>query len=185
MVKILRIFVVMTLLFVVTMAAPASAKRATHEVPIKGTVVGEHGPPDFTAPGCPDWAEWRYSSAGEGQMSHLGKVEYSLTQCTMPGPFTTSEGTITLVAANGDELWLEHTMFGHMVGTMEHPDGFFFEGEWTAVGGTGRFTHASGSGDLHGTGNIYGIVDPDVPPWLMQTNLTGVIDYDASDRARK
>ena len=176
MVKIVRIFVVMTLLLV-TMAAPASAKGPDHHVPIKGTVVGEHGPPDFTAPDCPEWAEWRYSSAGEGHMSHLGKVEYTLTQCTMPGPVTTSEGTITFVAANGDELWLEHTMFGHMVGTMDHPDGFFFEGEWMAVGGTGRFTNAAGSGELYGTGNIYGIVDPDVPPWLMQTNFEGDIAY--------
>jgi hypothetical protein len=176
MVRILRIFVVMTLL-VVTIAAPASAQGPDRQVPIKGTVIGEHGPPDFAAPGCPDWAEWRYSSAGEGRMSHLGMVEYSLTQCTMPGPETTSEGTITVVAANGDELWLEHTMFGRMVGTMDHPEGFFFDGEWTAVGGTGRFTHASGSGDLYGAGNIYGIVDPDVPPWLMQTNFEGDIAY--------
>ena len=176
MVKVIRIFVVMTLLLV-TIATPALAKGPDHLVPIKGTVLGEHGPPDFTAPDCPEWAHWRYSSAGEGHMSHLGKVEYSLTQCTMPGPLTTSEGTITLVAANGDELWLEHTMLGQMVGTMDQPEGFLFEGEWTAVGGTGRFTHASGSGDLHGTGNIYGIVDPDVPPWLMQTNFEGDITY--------
>ena len=176
MVKIIRIFVVMTLLLV-TIATPALAKGPDQLVPIKGTVVGEHGPPDFTAPDCPGWAEWRYSSAGEGRMSHLGWVEYSLTQCTMPGPVTTSEGTITFVAANGDELWLEHTMFGHMVGTMDHPDGFFFEGEWMAVGGTGRFTNAAGSGELYGTGNIYGIVDPDVPPWLMQTNFEGDIAY--------
>jgi hypothetical protein len=176
MVKIVRIFVVMTLLLV-TFATPALAKGPDHHVPIKGIVLGEHGPPDFTAPDCPEWAHWRYSSAGEGHMSHLGKVEYSLTQCTMPGPLTTSEGTITLVAANGDELWLEHTMLGQMVGTMDEPEGFLFEGEWAAVGGTGRFTHASGSGDLHGTGNIYGIVDPDVPPWLMQTNFEGDITY--------
>ena len=75
MVKIIRIFVVMTLLLV-TMAAPASAKGPDHHVPIKGTVLGEHGPPNFEAPSCPDWADWRYSSSGEGHMSHLGKVEY-------------------------------------------------------------------------------------------------------------
>ena len=177
MVKIVRIFVVMTLLLV-TMAAPASAKGPDHHVPIKGTVVGEHDPPDFTAPDCPEWAEWRYSSAGEGHMSHLGQVEYSLTQCTVSGLVSSSEGTITFVAANGDELWLEHTMFGHMVAEPDAPpDGYFVEREWTAVGGTGRFTHASGSGDLYGTGNIYGIVDPDVPPWLMETNFEGDIAY--------
>ena len=75
MVKVFRVFVVMTLLLV-AFATPAVA---ADEVPIKGTVVGEHGPPDFTAPDCPAWAEWRYSSSGEGRMSHLGWVEYHLT----------------------------------------------------------------------------------------------------------
>ena len=184
MVKVFRIFLVMTLLLV-AFATPALANGPNHEVPIKGTAVGEHGPPDFTKPGCPEWAVWRYSSAGEGRVSHLGWVEYSLTQCTVPGPVTVSEGTITFFAANGDELWIEHTMFGELVGPLEHPDGFFFEGEWTAVGGTGRFTSASGSGDLHGAGNVYGVVDPAVPDGLMQVNLTGAIAYDASDRSMK
>lgn len=178
MVRILRISVVMTMLLV-AFATPAVA---AHEGPIKGTVMGEHGPPDFTAPGCPEWAEWRYSSAGEGRMSHLGRVEYSLTQCTVPGPVATSEGTITFVAANGDELWIAHTMFSQLVGPLEHPDGFLFEGEWTAVGGTGRFTNATGSGDLHGAGNVYGVVDPDVPEGLMQLNIEGKIAYDRSGK---
>ena len=68
-------------------------------------------------------------------------------------------------------------MLGHLVGTLEHPEGFTFEGEWTAVGGTGRFTVASGSGVLHGAGNVYGVVDPDVPPGLMGINFEGEIAY--------
>lgn len=178
MVRILRIFVVMAMLLM-AFATPAVA---AHEGPIKGTVIGEHGPPDFTAPDCPEWAEWRYSSAGEGRMSHLGRVEYSLTQCTVSGPVSTSVGTITFVAANGDELWVAHTMFGELVGPLEHPDGFTFEGEWTAIGGTGRFTDATGSGDLYGAGNVYGLVDPDVPEGLMQVNIEGEIAYDRSGK---
>ena len=120
-------------------------------------------------------------------MSHLGRVaEYSLTQCTRPMPEpderTESVGTVTFTAANGDELWIEHTMLGQLVGPLEHPDGFLFEGEWTAVGGTGRFTNATGSGDLHGAGNIYGVVDPDVPEGLMQINIEGKIAYDRSGK---
>jgi hypothetical protein len=144
--------------------------------------MGEHGPPDFTKPGCPEEAGWRYSSAGEGRMSHLGLVEYSLTQCTVPGPVATSEGTITFVAANGDELKIKHTMFGTLIGPMDRPDGFTFVGEWTAIGGTGRFTDATGSGDLHGAGNIYEVVDPDVPEGLMQINIEGKIAYDRSGK---
>ena len=171
-------------LFLGAFAAPAAAGP---ERPIKGTVLGEHGPPDTSAPGCPEWAEWRYSSAGEGQISHLGRVEYSLTQCTAPGPAgVASAGTITFTAANGDELLITHTMLSQMVAEPgAPPDGFVFEGAWTAVGGTGRFTSASGSGDLHGVGNIFGVVDPSVPEGLMQINLVGTIDYDASDRSMK
>ena len=177
MVKIMRIFVVMTLLLV-TMAAPALGKGPDQQVPIKGTVLGEHGPPDFSAPDCPGWAEWRYSSEGEGHMSHLGKVEYHLTQCTVSGPVTTSEGNITFVAANGDELWLEHTMFGQMVGTMDHPDGFLFDRRvdgcrWDRHGSPMRAVLAI----CTGLAILDEIVDPDVPPWLMQTNFEGDIAY--------
>ena len=183
-VRILRIFVVMTLLLV-PFATPAVA---AHEGPIKGTVIGEHGPPDFTDEDCIAAGYlWRFSSAGEGgvgRMSHLGRVaEYSLTQCTKPGPDgTESVGTVTFTAANGDELWIEQTMLGQLVGPLEHPEGFLFEGEWTAVGGTGRFTNATGSGDLHGAGNVYGVVDPDVPEGLMQLNIEGKIAYDRSGK---
>ena len=124
-------------------------------------------------------------------MSHLGKVHYSLTQCTAPtvpdGPVNRSAGTITLVAANGDELHLEHTMLSVLVfGEPGPPLGFTFDGRWEAVGGTGRFAQAEGSGTLGGVGDI-----PDgketlgFPDGLMKTNFKGRIDYDASDRSIK
>ena len=186
MVKIIRIFVVMTLLLV-TMAAPASAKGPDHQVPIKGTVLGEHWEPDFTDEDCiAAGYVWRFNSAGEGgvgQISHLGRVaDYSLTQCTIPGPDgTLSEGTITFTAANGDELWVEHTMLGQIIGVFPggQLDGFTFEGEWTAVGGTGRFASAMGSGILYGAGDVPdGVAFFDgIPDGLMQLNIEGTIAY--------
>lgn len=185
MVKVIRIFVVMTLL----LAAFASPAMAAHERPVKGTVTGEHGPPDFTKPGCPDEALWRYSSEGVGRVSHLGRVEYTLTQCTAPGPEgIASEGTVKLVAANGDELWLKHTMLSQMFGDESGPPlGFTFVGTWEAVGGTGRFAHAVGRGMLDGAGDIPGggAYFDGIPDGLLQLNLRGSIAYDANDRSRR
>jgi hypothetical protein len=186
MARFLRILIALTMLVLTSFAVPAAA---VPDVPIKGTVTGQHGPPDYTKPDCPDWAQWRYSSHGVGKMSHLGTVHYSLTQCTAPveGPVNRSEGTIEVVAANGDELYLEHTMLSVLVfGEPGPPLGFTFDGTWTAVGGTGRFAHAKGGGTLGGVGDI-----PDtketmgLPDGLMKTSFKGRIDYDASDRSIK
>mgnify|MGYP001821662379 CR=1 FL=1 len=148
------------------------------QVPMKGVVLGEHGPLDFDAPGCPDWAAWRFPSEGNGRMAHLGRVDYTLTQCTVPGPDGFhSEGTITFTAANGDELWFEHTMLSQGIG--EPLQGFSFEGEWVAVGGTGRFASATGSGTLDGYGDIEdGVAIGDIRDGLMETNFRGTIGYD-------
>jgi hypothetical protein len=172
----MKVFRNLAVLTVLLLAFPMSAAAAP-ERPIRGTVTGEHGPPDFTKPNCPDGAAWRYSSNGVGQMSHLGRVEYTLTQCTTPGPAgIASEGTIKLVAANGDELHLEHTMLSELVfGDPGLPPlGFTAVGEWEAVGGTGRFTQATGRGMLDGSADI---------PGLWQLNFKGRIAYDASDRS--
>lgn len=186
MARFLRILIALTMLVLTSFAVPAAA---VPDVPIKGTVTGQHGPPDYTKPDCPGWAGWRYSSHGVGKMSHLGTVHYSLTQCTVAveGPVNRSEGTIKVVAANGDELYLEHTMLSVLVFREPGPPlGFTFDGRWEAVGGTGRFAHAEGSGTLSGVGDIPDRKEPlGLPDGLMKTNFMGRIDYDASDRSIK
>ncbi len=152
---------------------------------MKGTVLGEHGPPDFSAPDCPDWALWRFSSEGAGQMSHLGRVEYSLTQCSVPGPEgIESEGTVTVTAANGDMLFIQHTMLSQIIGEPgSDPEGFTLVGEWEAVGGTGRFVRATGGGTMDGVGDILnGEAIFDIPDGLAEFNFVGKIAYVASDR---
>ena len=189
MVRILRIFVVMALLFAV--ATPALAK-GHNAVPIKGTVMGEHGRFMFD-PACapeepqPEDVWWRFSSIGVGQVSHLGTVEYFLTQCTMPGPDGfESAGTIKFTAANNDELEFEHTMLSQLEPPTEPPLGFTFEGEWVAVGGTGRFAGATGHGLLAGVGDVPdGVPTLGLPDGLMRVDFTGMIDYDASNRSSK
>lgn len=188
MVRILRIFVVMTLL-VVVLAPPATA---AHEGPIRGSVMGEHTAPDFTDPDCiAAGYVWRFTSSGEGkagQMSHLGRIAaYDLTHCTAPGPDgIRSVGRITFTAANGDELIVEHTMLSEVIGDFPSGPvyGFTFVGTWKAVGGTGRFIHATGAGTLDGAGDIPDgmTVFDGIPDGLMLTNLTGTIAYDRSGK---
>jgi len=90
------------------------------------------------------------------------------------------------MAANGDELYLEHTMLSEMVNGDSGPLGFTFDGRWEAVGGTGRFAHAAGSGTLGGVGDIPdGMETLDLSDGLMKTTFKGRIDYDASDRSIK
>jgi hypothetical protein len=175
MVKILRIFVVMALLF--TVATPALAKGPNRQVPTKGTVMGEHVlvMPDPVA--CPNHA-WSFSSDGEGRMSHLGRVEYSLTQCTSPNGDGTfgSVGQITFTAANGDKLFLDHTMTSWFAPDL--PPGFIMEGNWWANGGTGRFTTATGQGTLAGVGDIPdGLPSLGLPDGLLQLDFEGDIAY--------
>jgi hypothetical protein len=56
----------------------------------------------------------------------------------------------TLTSANGDEL--EHTTIGDVMPA--GPAQVTFSGEMTFVGGTGRFSEASGSADFSGTASL-------------------------------
>ena len=54
---------------------------------------------------------------------------------------------MTLVAAHGDRVWIEYTGNAPypVVGV---PSTIVVDVDFTIVGGTGRFTHASGGGDM-------------------------------------
>lgn len=182
MLRVFRIFVVIAVL-VLGFATPAAA---ADEVPIKGTVLGDHWI-DPSAPGCePGTADWEFYSSGTGQMSHLGRVEYFLRQCTVFNPeqgTAVSSGTIMFTAANNDTLVVAQEMNSQIIGDFA---GFTLEATWTVVDGTGRFTHATGSGSMDGVGDIPG-GDAlfDLPDGAAQLNFVGKIAYDASDRSEK
>lgn len=174
--RIFRIFVVMAVL-VMAFAVPAAAGR---KAPIKGTVMGEHGPPDFTAPECTaPFDEWRFSSAGEGRLARVGKVKYSLTQCSFEGDdgYVYSLGTIEFTDAKGDMLLFRHGMRSKMiVQPGAPPDGFKMKGLWMADGGTGRFAEAIGFGWFRGVGDIpNGEAIFDIPDGLLELKFKGRI----------
>lgn len=103
--RISRMLAVAVVLLLVA-ATPALARGPGDEVPIKGTVTGVHWI-DEEAPGCSGEPLWRFSSSGSGKLSHLGRIDYFLTQCSYFDPeqgFVFRSGTITFTAPNGDTL---------------------------------------------------------------------------------
>jgi len=116
-------------------------------------------------------------------MSHLGKIHYSLEQASSfgPGGVINSTGTITLTAANSDELVIAQEATSQIVGAGE---GFTLEGTWSVVDGSGRFADAAGSGSMDGVGDIPGGEALfGLPDGFAQFDFRGSIAYDASNRS--
>ncbi len=76
-----------------------------------------------------------------GQATHLGQYTAYVTLMIFPGEPPTFAGVITMVASNGDELYLIN--FGIVTEGPPVPGG---DGGYEIVGGTGRFTNAVGEG---------------------------------------
>jgi hypothetical protein len=137
-----RTLLIVVSLLAVAAAVPgaAEAKRGGTDRPWKGAASGtltfDLGTTPFPA-----------TSAGTGRLSHLGKSTYSQEfTITLTGPTTFSiAGTQTVVAANGDTLFMSFTGTGELAGAF----GVGQRSETTAVltvtGGTGRFSDASGT----------------------------------------
>jgi|SRR5688572_6018589 len=121
---------------VVTTARPDVPFHAS--IDTQPTILGPCGP------GC-----LALEIPGSGQATQLGRV-------TLAGPSrvdlvnATQTATSTMTAANGDTLVLD--IEGTVQFTGPGPaDPVNFSGSWTVLSGTGRFTHASGSGSYTGS----------------------------------
>ena len=149
---------------------------------IEGTLVGDHWINPM-APACdlPD-TSWRFFSNGVGQLSGLGEVEAYTTHCTV---FDEASGgadstyyhrTTMFTTAAGDTLAVVHDIPTSevFVGDDGNFTGFTLDGTWEAVGGSGRFTYATGSGTFYAAADIPGDIvldftgeitlDPPEPP---------------------
>lgn len=94
----------------------------------------------------------------DGNASHLGDLEgiaiVSYVQISEDPPiFVPASAEITLVAANGDELYMETGAFGYVI-----------------TGGTGRFDGATGDGEFETTVK-------DLEEGLVEIEWNGTIDY--------
>lgn len=108
-------------------------------------------------------------------MSHLGRVDYVLSQCTLRDEGRFAFGTIAITAANGDTLWLSESGTFTIPVLVDPPPFADLAISWNATGGTGRFQDATGSG--------FAIGRTDIPGGFTELELAGSIRYDASNRA--
>ena len=163
-------------------AAPAAAQEtapAAEPVSMEGTLVGAQWP-DVMAPACdlPGTA-WRFKIVASGEVSGLGEVEAYMTHCTIYDPESGTPPTyydaMTMFrTAEGDMLAVVHDIptTEVFVGDDGEPTGFKLDGTWEAVGGTGRFMHAAGTGTMVGAADI---------PGDITLEYTGEITLDAPE----
>ncbi len=130
---------------------------------------------------CTVPSDWVISFAGTGYATHVGAYTVTASHCTQLGQTieTTgvSDGRETVVAANGDVLTYT---YGDAVFWLADPGTVCNSMQVVFTGGTGRFTHASGTGEVEGCFPLAG------GPAVADLHLTlhGTIDYDAADRAQ-
>lgn len=154
------------------LAAPAIAQEAepmSEPMGMDGTLVGDHWI-DPAAPACdlPD-TSWRFYNTGTGELSGVGEVQAFSTHCTI---FDEESGganstyyhrTTVFTTADGDTISVVHDIptTEVFVGDDGNFTGFTLDGTWEAVGGTGRFVFANGSGTLYGAADIPGAITLD------------------------
>jgi hypothetical protein len=92
--------------------------------------------------------------SGRGQASHMGNVTVTSTDCVNPTDTTGTtlafgSKTVVITAANGDEIFAEYggtfTIQGEVGAII---------GGYHIIGGTGRFSGASGDGALQGVEDV-------------------------------
>ena len=149
-----------------TLVAPVAADSQAR--PIQGQVSGEVV---FVVGG--DYAECNAGYAGMGaeyvaygNMAHLGKTTMRGSHCASE----TAAGSLTLVAANRDEIYVDYTA----VEACDYPSATTVTCDYdaTVTGGTGRFEDATGELSLNADMDISGF-----PIWPAVFTWTGTIGY--------
>lgn len=149
-----------------SVASRGETAREADSRPISGTCQSHIVSVEFLSP-----TSAREVVTGPCQITHLGRATVYLRQVI---DFTTGRAVsedLTFTAANGDILRATSIT----VGTPTSPTTFSLVGTFVFVGGTGRFSHASGSADFVGSA--------DFATKKATFTMQGRIAYDASDRA--
>jgi hypothetical protein len=122
-------------------AVPAFASDL---VPFQAVIQTQPTPTGSCGIGC-----LQLEIGGIGQATHMGRIEIN-------GPshvdliLERQTGTSVLTAANGDTLVIAFSGTVHLTGPNPN-DPVTFEGEWTVIGGSGRFAGAKGAGTYTGS----------------------------------
>jgi hypothetical protein len=156
-------------LALVVFTAAASAKAVMR--PFNGFVSGQVVfTPDLASPS--PWRMWTDSSA-VGEASHMG-----LTVMTSrhPTPETTdiNGGNLKLVAANGDEVLIAYSGYAPLP-AIGVPSTIIVDVDFTIVGGSVRFAHSSGGGEMTGYVEFPGELT--LGPWPAHWTWKGAIRY--------
>lgn len=111
--------------------------------PFTGSMSGE-GTFDFTSGACLGitGAPWQSIGYMAGDLAHLGNSEWFVSHCSTLDGQQLVNGEGTLVAANGDELWMTYT--ADLISPFIVPGILVYAQHNVVVGGTGRFEGASG-----------------------------------------
>jgi hypothetical protein len=120
-------------------------------------------------------SDWVIEFTVTGHVSHLGKVTGLGSHCSQvdfqTGNATYGDGILTIVAANGDELW--GTYHSGTSGPLSVTE-LWWQDTFVLIGGTGRFANASGGGVEWGTALA--------ATFELEYEMEGMISFDASDR---
>jgi hypothetical protein len=138
--KLWQLLAVTLLILLGTIGMGGNAAYAATMVPFRGSYSGSA-----------DWNNGAPLFSGTGISSHLGKgtnegyVVFTTAPVSCAGGVP-NDNYETLTAANGDSL----AIVSHDVGCPIGPGEYHGTGHWEVLGGTGRFSGATGQGTLDG-----------------------------------
>jgi hypothetical protein len=147
------------LALVVTTLLAAGAARAQSAVPFKATIAITETIQVIGSPPC----VLTGNISGTGSATHLGKLTLVSTDCINPiseTAFSFSSNQIVVTTASGEQI------FATYGGTLTLG---VIMGGYQIVGGTGRYSQATGAGKLQGV--------EDINTGKGQIQLTGTISY--------
>ena len=148
-------------------ANPAVQLRAGQSLPFSGSCVMTFDAPPFPIPPI-----ITQTDVGECKLSHLGHSTVVSVQ-SINLASGTQTGRRTYTAANGDQLHMTHVGTSGPAG----PGLVRFQATATIIGGTGRFTGATGEVRGQGVANLV--------TRTTIVSMEGTISYEASDRGKR
>lgn len=143
------------------------SKKAKKLKPFKGTLISY--PAESVDLSCDCGGVPPLFIQGSGDISQMGEVQSDGVSCAIPQPWGFSvDGCVSLVAANGDEVFAEVDPYDLIFDTT-----CFCKANGTTygqiTGGTGRFANAAGEVDIE--------VELDLATFKFTVNLDGGISY--------
>ncbi len=150
--------------------APSSLAMKAVDVPFSGVAIGNavfdfQNNPKACASG------FTTITTAKGPATHMGLTTWQSQHCFGENQSIT-DSELVLTAANGDEVRATYT--GSCIGTDVIGQPVICTGSATFSGGTGRFEHATGTGEWRGAITFEGF---GVPSWPGRWEWTGTINY--------